>query len=132
MLIPNPDLDFRNLDPKIHFWANRGPKYQRCLFCLKIGAHGISSMLILIPTLVFWISNPNFFFGQIWARKINIVWFTWKLAHMLSRGFWFLFQYYFSEFKNLNPFLGKFGSKNSKLSSLAKNWHTECLHDVDS
>ena len=22
LLIPNPDLDFRNSDPKIHFWAN--------------------------------------------------------------------------------------------------------------
>ena len=26
MLIPNPDLDFWNSDPKIHFWANLGPK----------------------------------------------------------------------------------------------------------
>ena len=53
VLIPNPDLDFWNSDAKIHFWVNLRPKCQRCLFCLKIGTHGISRMLILIPTLVF-------------------------------------------------------------------------------
>ena len=86
VLIQNPELDFWNSDPKIHFWAkmfqgclsiwrmlilnpdfwaNLDPKSQNCLFCLKIGTHGISRMLILIATLVFWISNPNFLFGQI-------------------------------------------------------------------
>ena len=29
-------------------------------------------MLILIPTLVFWISTPNFLFGQIWAKKVKL------------------------------------------------------------
>ena len=72
MLISNPDLDFLNFDPKIHFWANLDPKTQSCPFYLKIGAHGISMMLILIPTLVFWISNPNFLFGQIWTKKVKI------------------------------------------------------------
>ena len=61
VLIPNPDLDFRKFDTKIHFWANLGPQSQSCLFCLKIGTR----MLILTATLVFWISNPNFFFGKI-------------------------------------------------------------------
>ena len=84
MLIPNPDLDFWNFDPKIHFWANLDPKIQSCPFCLKIGTHGISRMLILIPTLVFWISNPNFLFGQIWAKKVKVVHFNWKLVHMVS------------------------------------------------
>ena len=84
VLIPNPDLDFWNSDPKIHFWANLGPKIQSCPFCLKIGTHGISKMLILIPTLVFWISNPNFLFGQIWAKKVKVVRFNWKLTHMVS------------------------------------------------
>ena len=93
VLIPNPDLDFWNSDPKIHFWANLGPKIQSCPFCLKIGTHDISRMLILIPTLVFWISNPNFFFGQIWAKKVKVVRFNWKLAQMISRGCWFLFQH---------------------------------------
>ena len=89
VLIPNPDLDFWNSDPKIHFWANLGPKSQRCPFCLKIGTHGISSILILIPTLVFWISNPNFLFRQIWAKKVEVVRFNWKLAHMVSWNYRF-------------------------------------------
>ena len=83
MLIPNPDLDFWSFDPKIHFWANLGPKIQSCSFCLKIGTHGISMMLILIRALVFWISNPNFLFGQIWAKKVKVVRFNWKLTHMV-------------------------------------------------
>ena len=64
VLILNPDLDFWNSDPKIHFWGNLGPKRQSCPFCLKIGRHGISRMLILIPTLVFWISNPKIHFWE--------------------------------------------------------------------
>ena len=93
VLILNPDLDFWNFDLKIHFWANLAPKIQSCSFCLKIGTHGISRMLILISTLVFWISNPYFLFGQIWAKKVKVVRFNWKLAHMISRGCWFLFQH---------------------------------------
>ena len=84
MLIPNLDLDIWNFDPKIYFWANLGPKIQSCPFCLKIGTHGISKTLILIPTLVLWISNPNFLFGQIWAKKVKVVCFNWKLTHMVS------------------------------------------------
>ena len=84
ILIPNTELGFWKFDLKIHFWANLGPKIQRCPFYLKIGAHGISSMLILIPTLVLWISNPNFLFGQIWAKKLKVVRFNWKLMHMAS------------------------------------------------
>ena len=127
MQIPNPDLDFWNSDPKIHFWANLGPKIQSCPFCLKIGTHGISRMLILIPTLVFWISNPNFLFGQIWAKKVKVVQFGWKLAHRVSRRCWFLFRHYFSQFPTLNPFLDKFRPKNSKLFILTKNWHTRYI-----
>ena len=58
-LVWNPDLDFWNFDPKIHLWANLGPKGQSCPFCVKIGIHGISMMLILIPRLVFWILKPT-------------------------------------------------------------------------
>ena len=84
VFIPNPDLDFWDSDPKIHFWANLGPKIQSSPFCLKIGTHSISRILILISTLVFWISNPYFLFGQIWAKKVKVVRFNWKLAHMVS------------------------------------------------
>ena len=76
VLIPNPDLDFWNSDPKIHFWASLGPKSQSCPFCLKIGAQSISRMLILIPTLVFWISKFEFLFRQIWAKKVKVVYFV--------------------------------------------------------
>ena len=93
MLIPNPDLDFWNSDPKIYFWANLDPQTQSCPFCLKIGTYGISRMLIFIPTLVFWISNPNFLFGQIWVKKVKAVHFNWRLAQIISRGCWFLFQH---------------------------------------
>ena len=53
MLIPNPDLDFKNFDPKIHFWANLGRKIQSCPFCPKIGTHITSRMLIPNPDLDF-------------------------------------------------------------------------------
>ena len=84
MLILNPDLDFKNFDPKIHFSVNLDPKIQSCPFCLKIGTHSISKMLILILTLVWWISNPNFLFGQTWSKKVKVVRFNWKLTHMAS------------------------------------------------
>ena len=93
MQIPNPDLDFWNSDPKIQFWENLGWKSQSCPFFLKIGTHGILTMLILIPTLVFWISYPKSIFGQIWAKKVKIVCFAWKVVHMVSRACWFLFQH---------------------------------------
>ena len=38
-------------------------------------------MLILIPSIVFWISNPKSIFGQIWAEQVKAVCFAWKLAH---------------------------------------------------
>ena len=69
MLIPNRDLDFRNFNPKIHFWANLGPKIRKCLFCLKNGTYGILRMLILIPLLLFWVSNPNLLFGKKLGQK---------------------------------------------------------------
>ena len=72
--------------PKIHFWANLTSKSQSCSFCLKIDTHGISRMLILIPTLIFWNFNLKFISGQIWTKKIKVVRFIWKLAQMVSRG----------------------------------------------
>ena len=47
---------------------------------MKIGTHGVSRMLILIPAIVFWIPNPRSTFGQIWAEKVKTVCFVWKLA----------------------------------------------------
>ena len=118
--IPNPDLDFWNSDLKIHYWANLGWKSQSCPYFLKTGTHGILMMLILIPTLFFWISDPKYFLGKIWTKKVNV-----------SRQCWFLFRHYFSQFPTLNPFLDKFGSKNSNLFILTKNWHTWYIEDAD-
>ena len=58
--------------------------------------------------------------------------FGWKLAHRVSPQCCFLFPHYFSQFPTLNPFLDKFGSKNSKLFILTKNWHTWYISDADS
>ena len=120
VLILNTDLDFWNSNPKINFWANLGQKNQSCAFFLKIGTHGISRMLIPIPRLVFWISNSKFFFGQIWAKKVKVVHFALKLAHMVSSGSWFLFRHSFSEFQNLNSFLGKISPKKWNYPFLLK------------
>ena len=132
VLIPNLDLNFWNSDPKIHFWANLGQKLQSCPICLKIGTHGISKMLILIPILVFWISNPNFLFGQIWAKKVKVVCFNWKLTHMSSWICRFRIWYRFLKFRPQNSFLGKFGSKKSKLVVFPKNSHSRHFDDADS
>ena len=35
-------------------------------------------------------------FGQVWAKKVKVVRFFWKLRRMVSRGCWFLFQHLFS------------------------------------
>ena len=93
-------LRFLKFWPKTHFWANLSPKSQRCSFCLKIGKHGISSMLTLISTSVFWISNPNFLFGQIWAEKVKVVLFpeNWHAWHLDDVNI-----YSNSSFLNLRP-----------------------------
>ena len=51
---------------------------------------------------------------------------------MVYRGCWFLFQQKFSELSTLDPLLGKFGLKKSKLFVLPENWRTQYLEDVDS
>ena len=67
------NIIFLNFQPYIHFWANLGQKSQSCLFCLKIGTHVMSRLLILVPTLVFWISKSKSIFGQIWTEKLKVV-----------------------------------------------------------
>ena len=65
-------------------WAispNLGRKIKSYLFWLKIGMHGILTMLILVPTLVFWIANSKSIFGKIWTEKVKVVCFAWNLAH---------------------------------------------------
>ena len=63
------------------FLGKFGPKSQSGSFCLIIGIHSISGILILIPILVFWIFKPKSSFGKIWAEKVEALCFAWKLAH---------------------------------------------------
>ena len=86
VLIPNLDIDFWYFEPKINFWANLGQKIQSCLFCLKSGAHSISTMLIPNPDLKFRNSNPKI---HLWANlgaKNGSCTFCLKIgAHISSR-----------------------------------------------
>ena len=81
MLIPNPDLDFWNFDPKIKFWANLTPNIQCSLFYLKIGTHSISRMLI---------SNPGFdtkiHFWENLGPKSQSCPFCLKIGTQISEG----------------------------------------------
>ena len=115
---------FLKFQPQDPFWANLGPKRQNCPFCLKIGTHGISRMLILIPTLVFWNSDPKIDFWANLGQKSQSCSFCPKIGrHGISMKviliptlvFWI---------SNQKSVLGKFGSKNSKLLVLFDNLHT--------
>ena len=61
-------LRFLKFWPKIHFWANLGPKIQSYLFCLIIGAN-ILRIRIQNPDLDFWNSNPKTHFWANFGRK---------------------------------------------------------------
>ena len=80
MLIPNPDLDFWNFDPKIYFWANFGPKIQSCLFCLKIGTRSISRILIPNSDLDFWHFDHKIHFWANFDPKIQSCLFCLKIG----------------------------------------------------
>ena len=58
---------FPTLNP---FLDKLGREIQSCLFWLKIGTHGISRMLILIPTILFGIANP--FFGKFGLKNSKL------------------------------------------------------------
>ena len=67
------NISFLNLQPLIHFWANLDQKGQSCSFWLKIDTQSILRMLILILSIVFWISYLKFIFWQIWAKKVSFL-----------------------------------------------------------
>ena len=112
--------------------SNIGWKIQICPFGLKISIFGMFEVVIPNPDLDFGNSDPKSIFGQIWAEKVKVVRFTWKLEHMVSQGCWFFYWHKFYEFLTLNPLLENFGLKKSKLSVLPEGWHTEYLEDADS
>ena len=78
------------LEPK--YWMQLGnfpkfrPEKSKCSVLPETGTHDILRMMTLLPTLVFWIFNPKSISGQIWAKKVKVVRFAWKLAHMVSPG----------------------------------------------
>ena len=86
VLIPIPEVDIWNSNPKIHFCANLGPKIQSCPFCLKIGAHSISRMLIPYPDLDFWNFDPKIHFWANLGPKTQSCPFCLKIGtHGISR-----------------------------------------------
>ena len=62
--------------------------------------------------------QPKFFFGKFGLKKLKLFALpeNWHTCYLEDVGSWL-----FSEFQNLNPFLGKSGSKKSKLSILMEN-----------
>ena len=121
--------EFLTLNP---FLGKFGPKESKLFVLPENWYTVISRLLILVPTLVLWISKTKSIFGQIWIEKLKVVQFGWKLAHRVSQRCWFLFRHYFSQFPTVNCFLGKFGPRNSKLFILTENWHTWYMEDADS
>ena len=133
---------------KLIFWANLGQKSQSCPFCLKIGTHGISRMLILIPALVLWISNSNSFLGKFSQKsqgcpfylKIGTHGIFWMLILIQalvfsnfkpkSLGYWFLFWDLFFEIPNLNPFFRQIRVRKVEFSILSGSLYTEYLEHV--
>ena len=129
VLIPNPDLDLRNFDPKIHFWANLAPKIQRCPFCLKVGTHSTSRMLIPNPDLDFWNFDPRIHFWENLDPKNQSCPFFLKIGtHGISRMLILIPTLILWIF--INFLLGTFGPKKSIV--LPKGWHTWYLEYADS
>ena len=58
-----------------------------------------------------------------WQKK----WHSWYIESVDSES-----RLRFLKFRPRNPFLGKFGPKNSKLFVLPENWYTWYLKDADS
>ena len=124
VLIPKPGLNFWNSDPKINFWANLGRKSKKCSFYLKISTHGIPRMLIFIPTLFSKFPTLNPFLGEFGPKNSKLSSLP-KHLH-ISRGYRFLFRYYFSEFPILILFFGKIWAEQFK----AFRFSWQCTHRV--
>ena len=126
MLIFFSALVFWISNPKIIFLANLGQNSQSCPFFLKIGTHGILWKLILIPTVVFWISNSKSISGKFETKKssFSVLSENRYTCYLVDSDSFFNFC-----FLNFKP-KTKFWPKKSNLSILPKNWHT--LEDADS
>ena len=125
MLLPKLDLNFWNSYPKINFRVNLGRKSKKYPFYLKIGTHGISTMLVFIPTLVFWILNLKSIFGQFGPKnsELSVLPKTLEAEYLEDANS-------YSEIPNLNPFFGQISIEKFELSTFPGSWHTEYLEDV--
>ena len=120
VLIPNPDLDFQNFDPKIHFWANLNPKTQSWRFCLKIGVRSISRMQIPNSHLDFWNLDPKIHFWANLGPKIQSCLFCLKIGtHGISRMLILIPTLAFG-ISNPNFLFGKIWAKKAKVVDF--NW----------
>ena len=76
----------RFLKSRPHFWPNFGPKFQKCPFCLKIGAHIILEVLIPNPDLDFCNFDHKIHFWANLGPKIQSCPFFLKIgARSISR-----------------------------------------------
>ena len=134
---PNPDFNFWNSNPKIHFWANLGPKIQRCLFCLKIGAHSISRMQSPNPDLEFWNVDPKTHFWANFGRKSQSCSFFLKIGMHDILTMLILIPTLVFWIANPKSIFGQIWTEKVKVVCFAWNLahahiHTQYLKDVDS
>ena len=116
-------LKFLKFRPKIYFWANLGPKIRSCLFCLKIGAHSISWMLIPNPDLDFYNFNPKIHFWANLDPKIQSCPFCLKIGTHSISILWI---------SNSNVLFGQIWAKKSKMFVLTENGDIWYLASADS
>ena len=127
-----PNISFLNLQPKIYFWANLDQKSQSCLFRLKIGTHGIFRMLILVPTLVLWISKSKSIFGKNLGQKSQSYPFLAKIGTQSILRVLILIPTSVFSISNPEFIFGQIWTEKSKSFTLLENWHTDYLEDADS
>ena len=124
-------LRFVKFRPQISSLGKFRSKNQSYPFFLKIGTHGILKMLILIPTLVFWISDPQSIFGQIWAKKSKLSSLA-KIGKQNDSKMLILIPTLFFPVSNPKSFFGHIWADNSKLFILTETWHSWYIEDADS
>ena len=107
------------LEPKYHmYWAisqNFGGKNQSCLFCLKIGTHGILEVLIPNPHLDFLNSDPKIHLSESCPFFLEIV------THSISRIIILIPILVFWIF-NPKSIFGQIWSKNFKVVCFTGKW----------
>ena len=94
--------------------------------------NGISRMLILIPTLIFWNSNPKIHFWANLGQKSQSCAFCLKIVTNGISRMLILIPTLVFWISNSKFSFGKIWAKKSKFSVLPENWYTWYLEDADS